>query len=251
MKDQISDELNVLELEDIAHADGDLVDISVKANFKTLGAKYGKAVQDVATLIAAADATSLVKGLRTTGTAQLDTFAIELEDLVVTEVPKSGWMVASHDGESVALDLALTPELIASGQVREVIRLIQERRKSDGFEITDRISVRWNAPEELVETITQNVAHISDEVLALSFERDRSVAQEDNQRLAHDTMLKNNGSMPSSLAWALYIFKLCALFCFLNFFEESAGVFKKFDTGCPVLWGGCRVCLAKFLRSLL
>jgi len=181
MKDQISDELNVLELEDIAHADGDLVDISVKANFKTLGAKYGKAVQDVAKLIAAADATALVKGLRSTGTAQLDTFAIELDDLVVTEVPKSGWMVASHDGESVALDLALTPELIASGQVREVIRLIQERRKSDGFEITDRISVRWNAPEELVETITQNVAHISDEVLALSFERDRSVAQEDNE----------------------------------------------------------------------
>jgi isoleucyl-tRNA synthetase len=181
MKDQISDELNVLELEDIAHADGDLVDISVKANFKTLGAKYGKAVQDVATLIAAADATALVKGLRSTGTAQLDTFAIELEDLVVTEVPKSGWMVASHDGESVALDLALTPELIASGHVREVIRLIQERRKSDGFEITDRISVRWNAPEELVETITQNVAHISDEVLALSFERDQSVAQENNE----------------------------------------------------------------------
>jgi isoleucyl-tRNA synthetase len=90
-------------------------------------------------------------------------------------------MVASHDGESVALDLALTSELIASGQVREVIRLIQERRKSDGFEITDRISVRWNAPEELVETITQNVAHISDEVLALSFERDQSVAQEDNE----------------------------------------------------------------------
>jgi isoleucyl-tRNA synthetase len=181
MKDQISDELNVLELEDIAHADGDLVDISVKANFKTLGAKYGKAVQDVARLIAAADATSLVKGLRSTGTAQLDTFAIELEDLVVTEVPKSGWMVASHDGESVALDLALTPELIASGQVREVIRLIQERRKSDGFEITDRISVRWNAPEDLVETIAQNVARISDEVLALSFERDQSVAQEENE----------------------------------------------------------------------
>ena len=181
MKDQISDELNVLELEDIAHADGDLVDISVKANFKTLGAKYGKAVQDVAKLIAAADATALVKGLRSTGTAQLDTFAIELDDLVVTEVPKSGWMVASHDGESVALDLALTSELIASGQVREVIRLIQERRKSDGFEITDRISVRWNAPEELVETITQNGAHISDEVLALSFERDQSVAQEDNE----------------------------------------------------------------------
>jgi ABC-type nitrate/sulfonate/bicarbonate transport system permease component len=153
MKAQISDELNVIELEDIANADGDLVDISVKANFKSLGAKYGKAVQDVAKLVAAADATALVKGLRSTGSATLGEFAIDIDDLVVTEVPKSGWMVASHDGESVALDLALSPELIASGNVREVIRLIQERRKSDGFDISDRISVRWSAPADLADVI--------------------------------------------------------------------------------------------------
>jgi len=181
MKAQISDELNVLSLEDIADADGDLVDISVKANFKSLGAKYGKAVQDVAKLISAADATTLVKNLRATGAAQLGEFAIDLDDLVVTEVPKSGWMVASHDGESVALDLALTPELIASGHVREVIRLIQERRKSDGFEISDRISVRWSAPTELADVIKAHAAHISDEVLALSFEFDAAVAAEDNE----------------------------------------------------------------------
>jgi isoleucyl-tRNA synthetase len=90
-------------------------------------------------------------------------------------------MVASHDGESVALDLALSPALIASGQVREVIRLIQERRKSDGFDISDRISVRWNAPADLIATITENAAHISDEVLALSFVQDAAVAQEENE----------------------------------------------------------------------
>ncbi len=181
MKAQISDELNVIELEDIANADGDLVDISVKANFKSLGAKYGKAVQDVAKLVAAADATALVKDLRSTGSATLGEFTIDIDDLVVTEVPKSGWMVASHDGESVALDLALSPELIASGNVREVIRLIQERRKSDGFEISDRISVRWSAPAELADVIAAHTAHISDEVLALSFELDASVAAGDNE----------------------------------------------------------------------
>jgi isoleucyl-tRNA synthetase len=176
MKEQISDELNVLDLEDIADADGDLVDISVKANFKSLGAKYGKAVQDVAKLIAAADATALVKQLRSKGNANVGEFAIALDDLVITEVPKSGWMVSSHDGESVALDLALSPELIASGHLREVIRLIQERRKSDGFEISDRIHVRWNAPSDLAKTITANIAHISEEVLALSMSEDAAVA---------------------------------------------------------------------------
>jgi isoleucyl-tRNA synthetase len=181
MKDQISDELNVLDLEDIANADGDLVDISVKANFKSLGAKYGKAVQDVAKLIAAADATALVKKLRTDGAAKLGEFALDLDDLVITEVPKSGWMVSSHDGESVALDLALSPGLIASGNVREVIRLIQERRKSDGFDISDRIHIQWNAPSELVATIRENQGKISDEVLALSMTEDASVKDSESE----------------------------------------------------------------------
>ena len=181
MKEQISDELNVLNLEDIADADGDLVDISVKANFKSLGAKYGKAVQDVAKLIAAADATALVKQLRSTREATVGEFALALDDLVITEVPKSGWMVSSHDGESVALDLALSPELIASGHVREVIRLIQERRKSDGFEISDRINVRWNAPSDLAKTIEAHAAHISEEVLALSMSEDSTVAQSESE----------------------------------------------------------------------
>jgi isoleucyl-tRNA synthetase len=175
MKEQISDELNVIDLQDIADADGDLVDISVKANFKSLGAKYGKAVQDVAKLISTVDATELVHALRKTGSATVGEFELALDDLVVTEVPKSGWMVSSHDGESVALDLALTPELIASGQIREVIRLIQERRKSDGFDISDRIHIRWSAPADLAETITAHLAHISDEVLALSMTEDKSV----------------------------------------------------------------------------
>lgn len=180
MKDQISDELNVIDLADIADADGDLVNISIKANFKSLGAKYGKEVQDIAKAIAATDATALVKTLRSTGASKVATWDIELEDLVITEVPKSGWMVASHEGESVALDLALSQTLIEAGNVREVIRFIQERRKSDGFEISDRIKVRWNTEPAIVAAILSAANHISDEVLALEFTHDPSIPAEDN-----------------------------------------------------------------------
>ena len=180
MKDQIADELNVIELADIADADGDLVNISVKANFKSLGAKYGKEVQDIAKAIAATDATTLVKTLRANGATTVATWKIELEDLVITEVPKSGWMVASHEGESVALDLALSQELIDAGNVREVIRFIQERRKSDGFEISDRIKVRWNTDAAIVSAITEAAKHISDEVLALEFTHDPTLSPEEN-----------------------------------------------------------------------
>ncbi len=181
MKLQISDELNVLELEDIAHADGDLVDISIKANFKSLGARYGKAVQDVAKLINSADATELVRQLRREGTAKLADFEIALEDLIITEVPKSGWMVASSDGESVALDLALSPALISAGNLREVVRLIQERRKSDGFDISDRIKVRWNSTAELTQTIIDGTSHICDEVLATELVRDETLDEKDGE----------------------------------------------------------------------
>jgi isoleucyl-tRNA synthetase len=180
MKDQIADELNVLELADIADADGDLVDISVKANFKSLGAKYGSDVQAIAKLIASADATSLVRTLRKEKSTRLSTYEIDLGDLVVTEVPKSGWMVASHDGESVALDLTLTPELIQSGLVREVIRFIQEKRKSDGFEISDRINITYNANGQTQAAITSELSFICSEVLATSFIHDTTIELGDN-----------------------------------------------------------------------
>ena len=181
MREQIADELNVVDLADIADADGDLVNISVKANFKSLGAKFGKEVQDISKAIAATDATALVKTLRTTGSTKVATWEIELGDLVITEVPKSGWMVASHEGESVALDLALSQSLIDAGNVREVIRYIQERRKGDGFEISDRIKVRWNADAAIVAAITQSASHISEEVLALEFTHDASLPAGDNE----------------------------------------------------------------------
>ena len=175
MREQIADELNVIALEDIANADGELVDITIKANFKTLGAKFGGAVQEIAKAIASSDAAALVKTLRATGTTTVGTWEIAFEDLVITEVPKSGWMVASHDGESVALDLELTPTLILAGHAREVIRFIQERRKSDGLEISDRITVKWNSTQEIADAIEAHTAHIQDEVLALTMERDMTL----------------------------------------------------------------------------
>jgi isoleucyl-tRNA synthetase len=178
MREQIADELNVIALEDIANADGDLVDISIKANFKSLGAKFGGAVQEIAKEIATSDATALVRSLRSEGVIKVAQWDIELSDVVITEVPKSGWMVASHEGESVALDLSLTPTLILAGHAREVIRFIQERRKSDGFEISDRIDILWNATPEIVDAIESDMAHIQDEVLAISMLRDESMIVE-------------------------------------------------------------------------
>ena len=182
MKEQIADELNVLTLEDIASADGDLVDVNVKANFRTLGMKYGADVQAIAQAIAQAPAAELVRQVRTTGSITiLGSKKIDLDDLVVTEKPKSGWTVASHDSESVALDLSLTPQLIDAGHVREVIRFLQEARKNEGFDISDRINVSWNARPEIVLAVDSARVHIGREVLAVSMIHDETLPIASNE----------------------------------------------------------------------
>ena len=174
LQDQISEELNVHRIEDISHVGGDLVTYSVKANFRSLGARYGALVQEAAKLIASANPTDLVRAVRGgTGTAHLsDSFEITAEDLVITETPKSGWAVATHDGESVALDLTLTPELITEGYVRDVIRVIQEERKRSGFHVSDRIHVRWNGDAEVAKAFQISGAAIAQEVLAVDITQD-------------------------------------------------------------------------------
>ncbi len=175
MRDQIADELNVQSLEDIASASGDLVSVSIKANFRSLGVKYGGAVQEVAKLIASSDAAKLVSELRAQGSAQVGQFEIAIDDLVITEQPKSGWSVASNNGESVALDLTLTQELINAGNVREVIRALQEGRKNAGLDISDRIIVTWNANSEVEPAVKGAIEHISREVLAVEMKQDSSL----------------------------------------------------------------------------
>ena len=196
LRDQIAEELNVQSLDDIASADGDLVDVSVKANFRSLGAKYGAAVQEIAGAIAMASPIELVQELRRAGFATLKTsngeWMIHGEDLVITEQPKSGWTVVSHEGESVALDLTLTEDLIASGQVREFIRFLQEARKNEGFDISDRINVRFAVKSNVLEAIKSSSTFIEKEVLALSLSFDVDLPLGENE-LGITAVLKKMG----------------------------------------------------------
>ena len=119
------------------------------------------------------------------------TAQIDIEDLVITETPKAGWSVESHNGESVALDLALTPALIEAGIVREVIRAIQEERKQSGFEISDRISVNWAANPEVTAAILKNLAEIGDETLATKFENIPTKTETSNELGLWLELIKN------------------------------------------------------------
>jgi isoleucyl-tRNA synthetase len=86
---------------------------------------------------------------------------------VVTETPQEGWAVA-REGETVALDLTLTPDLVRLGLAREVVRAVQEARKRAGLEVSDRIDLAWAGSDEVAAAVRQHQDSIAGEVLAVS-----------------------------------------------------------------------------------
>jgi len=170
----VAEELNVRTLEPLDAAGGSLVSYTVKPQFRSLGRRFGASTQEVARAIASADAYELAQAVAS-GSASvvvpsLGTVSLTADDLVVTQTPLEGWGVATAAGETVALDLAVSPALRAEGWAREVVRLIQEARKNDGLEVTDRILLRWSASDpELAEAIGTHAETIASEVLAVSF----------------------------------------------------------------------------------
>ncbi|MGY1663162.1 isoleucine--tRNA ligase [Geodermatophilus sp. SYSU D00705] len=172
---EVADELNVAELMDLSAVGGDLVDVSVKVDFRAVGRRLGKQVQAVAKAVAAADAAALVAAYRAgTATVEVDGATVLLEDgdLVVTETPREGWTVASGGGLTVALDLELTPELERAGLVREAVRLVQEARKGSGLAVSDRIELWWTVDDspagaQMGQALTEQGAQVADEVLAV------------------------------------------------------------------------------------
>jgi isoleucyl-tRNA synthetase len=170
LREQIAEELNVTRLESLGDAAGELVDHSAKGNFRTLGKRFGKRTPIVAAAVAATNAGELAAALRSGGTAtvQVEGEAIELgaDEVIVTETPREGWSVA-REGETVALDLTITPVLRRAGLAREAIRAIQESRKNVGLEVSDRIALKWHAVDsEAAAAIREHTGLIAAEVLA-------------------------------------------------------------------------------------
>jgi isoleucyl-tRNA synthetase len=174
LRDQVAGELNVRALDALSTVADDLVDHVVKPNFRTLGRRFGNRTQVVAAAITGTDPATLAGQLQGTGEASVlvdgEPVALGPDDVIVTQTPRAGWSVASDAGETVALELDISPELRREGLAREVIRLVQDARKADGLEVSDRITLRWSAPgPELAAALTEHGQLIAGEVLATEF----------------------------------------------------------------------------------
>ena len=165
----ILDEINVKTIEYVTDESG-IVKKSAKANFKSIGPKFGKAVQPIAQRIKQMDAGEILQ-LESTGSLELPvnghSFTIGKEDVEIVREDIQGWLVESEGGLTVALDTELTDELVAEGLAREFVNRIQNMRKDAGFHVKDRIAVYYHGSEKLERAVQSMSSYIRSETLAV------------------------------------------------------------------------------------
>lgn len=168
MKDVILDEVNIKELI-ILNDDSEIVNKTCKANFKSIGPKFGKKVKQVAEEIKNFNKEQ-IKLLESGSSIEIningETISILKDDVEIISHEIEGWVVETESGVTVAIDTELDQDLIDEGLAREFVNRIQNMRKDAGYEVTDKILINFNSSNEFIQAINKFSDYISNETLA-------------------------------------------------------------------------------------
>jgi isoleucyl-tRNA synthetase len=167
----ILDELNIKKLEIVPDAAA-LVDYKVRENRKVLGPRFGKLLGQVGKALAALDPASVARavqaGKEVTLSVEGEAVVLQPVDIFVEQQTRPGMAAAEDGGLVVALDLEITPELKREGLARDMVRNIQELRKTVGLDISDRIAITYHTDAvSLTEVFQTFGGYIGGETLAV------------------------------------------------------------------------------------
>jgi isoleucyl-tRNA synthetase len=165
--DLICSEVNVKEIELLS--DSGILVKSIKPNFKTIGPKYGKQMKAIAALVQQFDQNDIAKLEQTkTWSTDIDgdSIQLDLQDFEIQAQDIPGWLVASENGLTVALDISISPALKAEGLARELVNRIQNMRKDQQLDVTDRITVKLDTSDTVKAAALAHKTYICTEVLA-------------------------------------------------------------------------------------
>ncbi len=164
----ILSEVNVKELKILEDSSNILVK-QIKPNFKALGPKFGPKMKAVATAIQSLT-TKDINQMEQNGAIELlidgDKTTLELSDVEISSQDIEGWLVASSGPLTVALDATISPVLKAEGIARELVNRIQNLRKDSGFEVTDKIVIKFLKDPFIDSALLDNLEYIKTETLA-------------------------------------------------------------------------------------
>jgi len=179
-------EVNVKAIE-IAESDTELVRLRARANFRSLGKRYGKDTPAVARLVEQLTPEEL-QTLEAGGQVSRHENGLEVvyfcEDVVVEREVATSWLVASDGPYVAALDPTLDRELAREGLARELIHHIQRLRKEAGFSVSDRVEVAVEGPVAVLEAAGAHQTFIMTETLARRLEVGQGITEPDLRQTA-------------------------------------------------------------------
>jgi len=167
----LQEEINVKTIAVVSEV-GQLVDYKLQPNNRVLGPRLGKLFPQVRAALEALDPAAAARALQSGATIPVnvggETFELGSEDLLVLTESRGGLAVASDKGVTVAVDTAITPQLLREGYARDLVRAINNMRKDAGLEISDRIDLAYVADGDVALAFTEFADYIQQETLALT-----------------------------------------------------------------------------------
>lgn len=168
IKKLVLSEVNVKSVEYIHDTSG-LLNKSIKPNFKTLGKRLGRHMKSANQIISGFDQET-IRNIEQSGVYELhldgEATILQLEDFLISSEDIPGWQVASEGGVTVALDTSIDESLKAEGVARELVNRIQNIRKENDFQVTDRIRIELEGNAYIIPAVEQFGDYIQNEVLA-------------------------------------------------------------------------------------
>ncbi|MCX6224089.1 MAG: DUF5915 domain-containing protein, partial [Bacteroidia bacterium] len=188
----IKTEINVKEISFLDDTSGILVK-KIKPNFKMLGKKFGRQMKEVSEVIGNFNQEDIGRIERdgvylmhlAEGPAELLLSEVEI---LSEDIP--GWLVANDGNLTVALDILLTPELLEEGIARELINRIQNLRKDNGFEVTDKISILIQKHPGLNSAVEKFGEFIANQTLAVAIDLADRVIENEAKEVDLDEEMK-------------------------------------------------------------
>ena len=192
VEDLIKTEVNIKEIEYLRDASGVLVK-KIKPNFKALGPKFGKMMKAIAAQINQLnqeDITQFENESSFTLTVNDQELSLDLSDVEISTEDIPGWLVMTQDGITTALDITISDNLRNEGIARELVNRIQNIRKDQGFEVTDKIEIEVKSNDEINAGINQNFDYICSETLANSLKIVEQINHESSSVVELDEKLE-------------------------------------------------------------
>jgi isoleucyl-tRNA synthetase len=191
VKDLILAEVNVKEVEYIDDTSSILVK-KIKPNFKTLGPRYGKLMKEISNSIASLTPQEIAS-FENDGnhTVIINGQKIELtsEDVEIISEDIPGWQVANDGKLTVALDITVSDDLRYEGIAREFVNRIQNIRKENGYDVTDKITVLIEDNDFVREAVNRHASYIASQTLATSVSLARNLNGENLREVEIDEVV--------------------------------------------------------------